>query len=419
MARDFLDAVNLKSGLTLAGSAGNANQVLISQGSSNPIWANLSGSISSSYIAIGILNADQTILNTGTDTVISFIDYADPNNWWDPTTKRFQPNIAGYYNISVQGWWVYGVVTTQTNIQIRKNGNSVAIYQGLIENDTDSGKSLGGSRIVYLNGSTDYVDFSAYTANTTSQVLQKGTVDGSGTYFSAHLISNSAGYQYLQTITVGSGGTNASPFTLTKSSYPGLRAIRIRAVGGGGSGGGSTGGSGSASNGGGGGGGEYREAIITDLSSFTSLTITAGAGGPAASASANGNAGSPSTVVTNGSVTLLSATGGSGGISMNAITANGFSPGASGGTGGSVTSPATLIQAMPGGDGGSGRVIGGVATVNGIGGSSMFAGTKVQPGTASSAGNLYGGGGTGGLSAGTSAAGGAGASGIVILDLYA
>ena len=57
--------------------------------------------VTSSYICNGILNANQTFA-TGSDAVIAFVDYNDPNNWL--TSNQFKPTIAGYYNVSFGAW---------------------------------------------------------------------------------------------------------------------------------------------------------------------------------------------------------------------------------------------------------------------------------------------------------------------------
>ena len=169
---------------------GSVGQAIVTNGAGQLSFSSVSGAglAASSYIAVGILSADQTI-TAGADALISFVDYADTQVWWDATTKRFTPNIAGYYDINLSAWFASGAVSNnQTNLQIRKNGNTFALSQELI--NTFIGQSLMLSRMIYLNGTTDYIDFTVYTANTTSQVLQKGTADGSGTYFTAALISS-------------------------------------------------------------------------------------------------------------------------------------------------------------------------------------------------------------------------------------
>jgi hypothetical protein len=53
------------------------------------------------------------------------------------------------------------------------------------------GQSLAGSKLIYLDGSTDYLDFTVFQSigsSATGTILQ-GTPDGSGTWLSAFLVT--------------------------------------------------------------------------------------------------------------------------------------------------------------------------------------------------------------------------------------
>jgi len=144
--------------------------------------------ITSSYVCDGILNANQTFA-TGSDQTIAFVDYADPNIWL--ASNQFKPTIAGYYSVSF-GVWLQnpGIATNQVNTQMRKNGNSIIINQQPLNNGTGIG--LGGSRIVQMNGTTDYLDWTIFQgtagSGTTGTILQ-GSANGQGTWFSAFLLT--------------------------------------------------------------------------------------------------------------------------------------------------------------------------------------------------------------------------------------
>jgi hypothetical protein len=143
--------------------------------------------VASSYVCSGILSVDQTFA-TGSDFIIPFVDQYDSNNWL--SGSRFTPTIAGYYHLEF-GIWLNnpGVSNNQANAQMRKNGNSWVLVQNPLNSVT--GQSLAGSRVIYLNGTTDYVDWTIYqaTGNTNTGTILKGTADGSGTWFSAFLVT--------------------------------------------------------------------------------------------------------------------------------------------------------------------------------------------------------------------------------------
>jgi hypothetical protein len=133
------------------------------------------------------LAADQSIVS-GSDAQIDFIDIDDTNNWYDPTAKRFTPTIAGYYHVDFTVWFDPATVTTaQYNVQIRKNASTVLIIQQpTINNGT--GQSLTGSKLIYFNGTTDYIDFTAYQSTGVNRTLQTGA-SSSGTYASIFLLA--------------------------------------------------------------------------------------------------------------------------------------------------------------------------------------------------------------------------------------
>jgi hypothetical protein len=139
------------------------------------------------YICDIGLAADQTITTT-VDTLIDFIDVVDNYDWYDTLNKRFRPTIEGYYHIDFNAWFEPATVSTgQYNIQLRKNGNTVAIIQQpTINNGT--GQSLTCSKLVYLNGTSDYLDFTAYQSTGVNRRLQVGS-SSSGTYATIFLLA--------------------------------------------------------------------------------------------------------------------------------------------------------------------------------------------------------------------------------------
>ena len=225
-------------------------------------------------------------------------------------------------------------------------------------------------------------------------------------------IGNAKGYQYWQTVRFTANGS------FVKAAYPGIRAVRVRCQGGGGAGGGagattST----QTASGGGGGGGVYAESWILESALSTSHAVTVGTGGTGV-AGGQGNSGGTSSF---GS--LVIAPGGGGGFNRAAST----SPRAS--SGAAITSGGTGDFIIQGGGGGAGMAFDNDWNINedyglfGQGGSSHLGGTSRGargPATSPSAGCLYGGGGTGAVNgiSESDKAGGAGAAGIVIVDIF-
>ncbi|WMI34459.1 hypothetical protein SEA_DAMASCUS_21 [Microbacterium phage Damascus] len=228
----------------------------------------------------------------------------------------------------------------------------------------------------------------------------------------ASVVGAGTGYRFAQRVIFTSSGT------FSKASYPGVRAIRVLAVGGGGSGAGSGGASGGMNSyGTGGGSGAYAESFITDIAGLaTSVAVTVGAGGAAtANGALQGNSGSASSFGT-----AVVAGGGEGGYPKPNSALGAYIRGGLGGVatagdiqqagtvGGKGSGRDTLAQA---GDGASSVFGGGGLGNAGGGGSASYAGA---PGGAYGA----GGGGAATNAGGSAAASGAGASGVVIVEIY-
>ena len=133
----------------------------------------------------GVLSGDQSI-NNATDTVIQFIDQNDTNGWL--TSNQFKPTIAGYYEVHCNVLLESpGVSNNQANIQMRLNGSTQVLIQQVLNSVTN--QTLSGTKIIYLNGSTDYVDFTVYHGSGATKKLLQGAAY-QGTWFTAKLISS-------------------------------------------------------------------------------------------------------------------------------------------------------------------------------------------------------------------------------------
>jgi C1q domain len=140
--------------------------------------------VPSSNIVTAKLATNQTV--SSSDVAINFTSVNDPQGWFNNSTHKFTPTIAGYYNISYSVLWGIGTVTAgqQMNTQIHFNGSTqLYISQSIINTAVNFTQS--GSVIVYLNGTTDYITITGYSSSTSgSQTVQSGA----GTLFNASLI---------------------------------------------------------------------------------------------------------------------------------------------------------------------------------------------------------------------------------------
>ena len=110
------------------------------------------------------LSSNQTI-SAGTWTKAQFdTEQFDTNSNYDNATNyRFTPTVAGYYLINVNIRWTGMSGSTNLMGSVYKNGTRAAILQQQHAQTPDS--SATGANLLYLNGSTDYVECYVYTAN--------------------------------------------------------------------------------------------------------------------------------------------------------------------------------------------------------------------------------------------------------------
>ena len=122
------------------------------------------------------LGSNQAI-SSGTFTKCSInTEEFDTNSNYDTTNYRFTPTVEGYYQVS-------GQVNVQTAgsqllVAIYKNGSSFKWGA----NSTNYIYNATISTLMYLNGSTDYIELYVYSGN--SNTMNSGATN---VWFTAHL----------------------------------------------------------------------------------------------------------------------------------------------------------------------------------------------------------------------------------------
>ena len=236
------------------------------------------------------------------------------------------------------------------------------------------------------------------------------SLSGGQHWFVVGVLADPGSYTVGEVLYYTSGGVQ-----FTKADYPGLRAIRVKAQGAGGGGGGAglTGVS-TISGGGGGGAGGYAEGILLAKDLAASYTITVGSGGAGGIGAANGGAGGFSRFGV-----LVRGDGGTGGGFVAATATVPFI--SLQGTGGDGIAGDLLLQGGSGHPAIGQRTSGGNAIVGGAGGDAQLGGggQGLRGPNAGVTPNGYGGGGSGASNdtSESSRNGGAGADGIVIVEL--
>ena len=102
-------------------------------------------------------SVDQTISND-TQTKVTFTnEIFDTANCF--SSSRFTPNVAGYYSVYAFYEWQGVATDTRRDIYIFKNGG--AYRRGQIFSRTGGNTQNEVTAILYLNGSTDYIEIYA------------------------------------------------------------------------------------------------------------------------------------------------------------------------------------------------------------------------------------------------------------------
>jgi len=136
------------------------------------------------------LPSNQTI-TSGVSTVIAFssknFDTASCFNNTGSTVGgipaySFLPNVAGYYQFSVSVHTEASASITRALIALQKNGSGFF----RIADSLNPLNQVQGSCLMYLNGSTDYVNITAYITATTATM--SGQSSDEYTYFTGVLV---------------------------------------------------------------------------------------------------------------------------------------------------------------------------------------------------------------------------------------
>jgi hypothetical protein len=123
--------------------------------------------------------------NTGTVIQLNSKLY-DTEEWFDTSTYKFTPQIAGYYQINACVF-VTGTGLTRHIPSFQQNSTTYRIgYGPVYDTTTTDSSAISGGTIFHFNGSTDFIQLT--TLVTGSSALQvEGTLTGD-TYMSGFLV---------------------------------------------------------------------------------------------------------------------------------------------------------------------------------------------------------------------------------------
>jgi hypothetical protein len=176
---DYLQGVG-RAGVTSAGAP--YTQLSASLITAQPaVAASNSLARATPAIAQSIPNNAETKVNLGTATY-------NPRGWMDTVNNsRFQPNVAGYYQVTAIASYINAWSTGFASAFIRKNGAVVSTNTTGANNQAYMDAEV--SDVIYLNGSSDYLEFYTMQASGNAQALN---ANGAYTYFDVALVGGLA-----------------------------------------------------------------------------------------------------------------------------------------------------------------------------------------------------------------------------------
>lgn len=136
--------------------------------------------VSGAMPAFSAYSSVATPVSNATWTKIGFqTKEYDTASAYDATTNyRFQPQVAGYYQVN--GQTTFGITsnTLWALAAIYKNGT--AYKYGINANGSGNGLLVSANTLVFLNGSTDYIEFYGYQNSGSTQ--SSGTANANASF---------------------------------------------------------------------------------------------------------------------------------------------------------------------------------------------------------------------------------------------
>ena len=129
------------------------------------------------------VSSNQSIANNTLTKIIYDIEHFDTNSNYDHTTNyRFTPTVAGYYQFNIRAELTTDYVG-DVYVALFKNGSRIHVV-GSRQDQENQG--VGGSALVYANGSTDY--FEGYMFHTIGSSVNTSNY-AQGSHFQGFLVS--------------------------------------------------------------------------------------------------------------------------------------------------------------------------------------------------------------------------------------
>ena len=148
---------------TIASPATNTNRTLTLPDNTGTFLTTGTAGVPVNGPAFSAYAGSATSLSNAVATKVLFnTKEFDTNTNYDASLSRFTPTVAGYYQVT-SSINTAAYISINANLAVYKNGlqNKVGIQGG----NSGNAAGLSVSALVYMNGSTDYLEIYAYHAS--------------------------------------------------------------------------------------------------------------------------------------------------------------------------------------------------------------------------------------------------------------
>jgi len=175
---------------TIAAPNSNTDRTLTLPDEAGTVLTSAS-TLRSNFIGFSASNTSAQTIPASTSTVMQ-LDETKYNvgGYYDTSTYTFTPLVAGYYQFAVQAHFNSTLgENTYLRTEIFMNGSNLVRFrmEHFGSASDQSGLCVG---VIYMNGTTDYVQPSVFHAASGNETMEGGLVDGYGqrTFFEGYLV---------------------------------------------------------------------------------------------------------------------------------------------------------------------------------------------------------------------------------------
>ena len=181
IASDVVDEDNLKvsnsptNGYFLSAQSGNTGGLT---------WAPAGGDNKPFFVAY--VGSSQILTNNGNTTVQFNTEKFDIGSCYDTSNYRFTPDVAGYYfvfcSLSIGSWHQNKVMSARSYLQ-KNAGVFAAAWADPNDSSTENSCNVSCSSVIYMNGSSDYLDVAVYAKTSANDpAITGGAFNNWGAY---------------------------------------------------------------------------------------------------------------------------------------------------------------------------------------------------------------------------------------------